>query len=67
MTSLTPKARRRREGDLKQRAAGNGDQRLGAVVGERAQARAEARGENHRLHLATFSSSILLKFDVAHD
>ena len=33
------------------RAAGDGDQRFGAVFGERAQARAQPGGENHRLHL----------------
>ncbi len=38
------------EGNLQQSAAGNGDQRLGAVVGEWPQARAQTGGQNHRLH-----------------
>ena len=45
-----------REGDLQERAAGDGDQRLGAVVGERTQARTQPGGENHGLHLLGLSS-----------
>ena len=43
------------EGDLQQGAAGDGDQRLGAVIGEGPQARAQAGGKNHRLHWPSFS------------
>src|SRR5208337_2797008 len=44
------KAAQARERDLEQRAAVDFDQRFRAIVGEWAQARAKARGENHRLH-----------------
>ena len=44
--------------DFEQGAAGDFDQRFGAIVGERTQARAEAGGQNHRLH----SGSVLLQF-----
>jgi hypothetical protein len=37
-------------GNLQQRAPGHLHQRLGPVIGERAQARAQARGQDHRLH-----------------
>src|SRR6266436_6250561 len=43
-----------REGDLEQRAAGDFHERLGAIVGERAQARAEAGGEDHGFHTGAF-------------
>ena len=46
------------EDNLKQRAAGDGNQCLGPVVGERLQARAQAGGQNHRLHRPIFSNSI---------
>src|SRR5215467_13781891 len=46
-----------RECYLKQRAAGDFHQRLGAIVGEWTQARTEARGQNHRFHLPAFSNS----------
>ena len=55
MTSRTPKRAQAREGDFKKRAAGDGDQRLGAVVGERTQARAQAGGEDHGFHLLGLS------------
>ncbi len=55
MTSRTPKARRRERVISKQRAAGDGDQRLGAVVGERAQARAQPGGKDHGFHLLGLS------------
>ena len=45
------------KGDLEQRASANFHQRLGARVRERAQARAEAGGQNHGLHLPSFSNS----------
>ena len=38
------------ERDLEQCAAGDLNQRLGTIVGERAQTRAQAGGQNHRLH-----------------
>ena len=46
------------ESDFQKRAAGNRDERLGAIVGERPQTRAEAGGKNHRLHRPIFSNSI---------
>src|SRR5208282_1239845 len=38
------------ERDLEQRAAVDFDQRFGTIVGEGAQARAQAGGQNHRFH-----------------
>ena len=46
-----------REGDLQERAAGNFHQRFGALVGEGAQACAQAGGQNHRFHAAEPSSA----------
>ena len=46
-----------RERDLQQRAAADFHQRLGAIIGERPQTRAQAGGQNHGLHLPCFSSS----------
>jgi len=42
------------EGELEEGAAGDRDKRFGTVVGERPQTRAQASGENHRLHLLCF-------------
>ena len=42
------------EGELKEGTAADSDQRFGAVVGERTQARAQTGGENHGLHLLCF-------------
>jgi len=41
------------EGDFEQRAAGDFDEGLGAIVGERPEARAEAGGEDHGFHWET--------------
>ena len=57
MTSRTPNARNAGKRDLQQRAAGDLHQRLGAVIGKRAQSRAEAGRQNHRFHLPCFSIS----------
>lgn len=46
-----------REGDFKKRAAGDFDQRLGARVGKRTEARAEAGGEDHGFHGKTGGAS----------
>jgi hypothetical protein len=56
------------EGELKESTAGDGDQRFGAVIGERTQARAQAGGENHRLHLLCFpQQSKFFELDVTDD
>ena len=54
------------ECDLQQRAAGNFYQRLGAVVGERPQARAQAGGQNHGLHCPLFRIAFS-NFDMPDD
>ena len=48
------------EGDLEECAAGNRDQCLGTIIGERAQPRAKPGGEYHRLHLLTLSGWLIL-------
>ena len=58
MTSRTPKRRNARQDNLEHGAAGNFDERLGAVVGKRPQARTQTGRQNHRLHRPIFSSSI---------
>ena len=56
------------EGELKESTAGDGDQRFGAFIGERTQARAQACGENHRLHLLCFpQQSKFFELDVSDD
>ena len=47
------------EREFKKRASGDFNQRLGAVVGERLQARAKTRREDHCLHDATFSGNLI--------
>src|SRR5580765_261847 len=46
------------ERDLQQRAPPDFHQGLGAIVGERSQARAQARSQHHGSHLSCFSNSI---------
>ncbi len=49
------KAAQAGERDLQQRAPGNLHQGLGAVIGERAQARTQARRQDHGFHRFSFS------------
>ncbi len=44
--------------DFQHGASGNLYQRLGAIVGERAQARAQSGGQDHGFHLGAFSSCV---------
>ena len=56
------------EGELKESTAADSDQRFGAVIGERTQARPQASGENHRLHLLCFpQQSQVFELDVTDD
>src|SRR5215467_9064666 len=45
------------KGDFDKRAVRNFHQRLGAIIGERLESRAQSRGQDHRLHWPIFSSS----------
>ena len=52
-----PKGVQTRERDLQHGAAGDFYQRLGAIVGEGPQSRAEAGGQDHRFHWPILSNS----------
>ena len=54
-----------RERDLQQRAAVDFDQRFGAIVGERPQARAQAGGENHRFHCCLHGLIAFIEFSCS--